>query len=748
MNSVPDNPGRRDFLRQSVIAGGGLVLGLALDPAAQTVEPVVKPTAVPSGGFAPNVYIRIGPDGLVTLISKQPEMGQGVKTALPAVIAEELEVRWQDVHIDQGDLDPAFGRQIAGGSMATPLNYEAFRRLGATARTLLVEAAAQTWQVPASECLAADSAVHHRPTQRRLGYGQLVAKAATLPVPDPATVVLKDPQTFKLLGQRIGGVDNPAIVTGRPLFGIDTRLPGLCHAVYVKCPVCGGKVERANLNAVKALPGVRDAFVIAGTDDLRGLLPGVAIVADSTWVAFSARRQLQVEWDEGPTADQSWASFVTQAQALAKQPGATVVRQEGDVTAALAGAARTVAAAYRYPFISHACLEPQNCTAWYRDGALELWAPTQHPAAGQELAAATLGIPKERVTLHITRSGGGFGRRLSADFIAEAAVIARRVDAPVKLTWSREDDLRHDHFRAGGFHFLRGGVDAQGQLVAWHNHFVTFANPHTRLFRTDLKPGSGGALSGGEFPGPWVRNCLLEQTPIACGLPMGPWRAPGSNVFAWVYESFIDELAQAAGRDPLEFRLAILGDPAGTPGTGQEGLPFAVDRMRRVLLHAAEQAGWGKRPFPRGQGQGIASYFSHLGYVAEVAEVTVSPAGGLRVDRVVAAVDVGAQVLNRSGAEHQVEGSIVDGLGTLLYPELDIQQGRIVQGSLGDYPLIRMAEAPARIEVHFVKTDNPVTGLGEPALPPLAPAVCNAIFAATGKRVRQLPLSRTDLSWS
>lgn len=742
------NPDRRAFLRHSAIAGGGLVLGLYLDPAAPAADQVASPTAAPGAGFRPSAFIHIDQDGRVTLISKQPEMGQGVKTALPAVIAEELEVRWEDLRIVQGDLDPAFGRQIAGGSMATPLNYETFRRLGATARTLLVEAAAQTWQVPAAECLAADSAVHHRPTQRSLGYGQLVAKAATLPVPDPATVALKDPQAFRLLGRRIGGVDNPAIVTGRPLFGIDTRRPGMLHAVYAKCPVFGGKVKRANLNAVKALPGVRDAFVIEGTDNLRGLLPGVAIVAESTWAAFSARRQLQVEWDEGRTADQSWADFKAQAQTLAKRPGTTVLRKEGDVAVALAGAARTVEAAYSYPFISHACLEPQNCTAWYHDGTLELWAPTQHPAAGQELAAETLGIPKERITLHITRSGGGFGRRLSADFIAEAAAIARRVDAPVKLTWSREDDLRHDHFRPGGFHFLRGGVDAQGQLVAWHNHFVTFANPETHLFRTALKPGSGGALSGGEFPGPWVRNCLLEQTPIACGVPMGPWRAPGSNVFAWVYEGFVDELAQAAGRDPLEFRLALLGDPAKAPGTGGQGLPFDAGRMRRVLERAAGQAGWGKRQWPRGQGQGIASYYSHLGYVAEVAEVTVSPTGNLRVDRVVAAVDVGAQILNPSGAENQVGGSIVDGLGALLYPELDIQQGRVVQGSLGEYPLIRMAEAPARIEVHFVKTDNPVTGLGEPALPPLAPAVCNAIFAATGKRVRQLPLSSTDLSWS
>lgn len=740
--------GRRQFLRQSALAGGGLVLGFYLNGATRAAERVAKPSAAPGAEFKPNAFIRIGRDGIVTLVSKQPEIGQGIKTSLPAVIAEELEVSWQDVRIVQGDLDPAYGRQSAGGSTSTPTNYDEFRRLGATARTMLVEAAARTWQVPPGECVAADSAVHHRPTRRRLGYGQLAEAAAALPVPDPKSVALKDPKDFKLLGRRIGGVDNHAVVTGRPLFGIDTRLPGMLHAVYEKSPVFGGKVRRANLEAVKALPGVKDAFVIEGSDDLRGLLPGVAIVADSTWAAYSARRQLQVDWDEGRFADQSWAGFVAQAQALAKQPGATRLRQDGDVHAALAGAARSVEVAYSYPFISHASIEPQNCTAWFRDGTLELWAPTQNPAAGQDLVAATLGIPKDKIVLHITRSGGGFGRRLSADYVVEAAAIAQRVGAPVKLTWSREDDLRHDHFRAGGFHFLRGGVDAKGRLIAWHNHFVTFANPVTREGKTTLQPGSGGSLSGDEFPGRWVEHCLLEQTPIECGVPMGPWRAPGSNVFAWVFHSFIDELAHAAGRDPLDFRLEILGDKTIVPGSGERGLPYDVSRMRRVLLHAADKAGWGRKTFPRGQGQGIAFHFSHRGYIAQVAEVTVSREGSLRLDRVVVATDIGAQIVNLSGAENQVEGSIVDGLGTLLFPELNIERGRIVQSNFNDYPLIRITDAPAKIEVHFVKTDYPVTGLGEPAFPPLAPAVCNAIFAATGKRVRQLPLSRIDLRWS
>jgi isoquinoline 1-oxidoreductase beta subunit len=589
---------------------------------------------------------------------------------------------------------------------------------------------------------------HHRPSKRSLAYGKLVAQAAALSVPEPGAVKLKDPKDYKLLGQRIGGVDNAAIVTGKPLFGIDVKLPGMLYAVYEKAPAFAAKVRSANLAAIKALPGVKDAFIIEGTDDLRGLMPGVAIVADSTWQAFSARRQLKVTWDEGPVADESWDGYVAQAQALSKKPGATTLRKDGDVDKALEGAARKVEAAYSYPFISHASIEPQNATAWWRDGELELWAPTQNPGFGQTLVSTTLGIPKEKITLHITRSGGGFGRRLSADYIVEAAAIAQRVQGPVKLTWSREDDLRHDHYRAGGFHFLRGGVDAQGKLVAWHNYFVTFANPVVRDGKKTLQSGSGAVLNGDEFPGRWAPHCLLEQTPIECGIPMGPWRAPGSNVFAWVFHSFIDELAHAAGRDPLAFRLDLLGDRDLVPGTGERGVPYNVARMRHVLKVAADKAGWGKKKYAKGQGQGLAFHFSHRGYIAQVADVTVSKDGVVTVDRFVVATDIGAQIVNLSGAENQVQGSVIDGISAMNLQELDIQRGRIVQGNFHEYPLLRMPDSPTRIDVHFVKSDYPVTGLGEPAFPPVAPAICNAIFAATGKRIRQLPLSRSDLRWS
>lgn len=731
---------RRSFLKFSALAGGGLALSFYIGSAGRVFG--ADGSAAANGTvFSPNALLRITPDGKVTIVSKQPEIGQGIKTSLPMIIAEELDVDWKGVTIVQGDLDERYGGQSAGGSTSTPNNYNEFHRVGATARTLLVQAAAQTWGVPESECTTAHGQVHHAASGKSIGYGDLAAKAATLPVPSADTVKLKDPKMYTLLGTRISGVDNPKIVTGQPLFGIDTKRPGMLYAVYDKCPAFAGKVVSANLDEVKRLPGVRDAFVIEGSDDLFGLLPGVAIVADSTWSAFSARKQLRVQWDEGKVAEQSWDKFVAEARERSGQPGEKVLRKDGNVADALKSAAKVVEGEYLYPFISHATLEPQNCTAHVHDGGAEIWAPTQNPGSAAELVSKTLGIPKEKITLHITRSGGGFGRRLFAEPVVEAAAISQRVGAPVKLTWAREDDMRHDLYRPGGIHFLKGGVDADGRVTAWKNNFFTFGHGG--------HPGSGGGLGGDEFPGRWIPNYLAEQTVFDTGWPMGPWRAPGSCVFAWVMQSFVDELAHAAGKDPYEFKLTLLGEKDIMPGSsGPWGSAYNVGRMRNVLKLAADKAGWGKKTFAKGQGAGIAFHFSHRGYFAEVAEVTVSKEGQLKVDRVVAACDIGAQVVNLSGAENQVQGSIVDGLGTLMYPELNIERGRTVQSNFDQYPLIRMPEAPAQIEVHFLSTNYPTTGLGEPALPPIAPAVCNAIFAATGKRVRQLPLSRTDLAWS
>jgi isoquinoline 1-oxidoreductase beta subunit len=738
MSAALETPlGRRSFLRLAAMAGGGLVLGYYVRPAG--LAEIAKPDAERVDGlFIPNAFIRIAPDGAVTVYSARPEVGQGIKTSLPMVVAEELGADWKDVTVVSAPLDAAFGPQFAGGSMSTPMSYEAMRKIGAAARTMLVQAAAQTWGVPESECAAEGGVVRHLPSGRTLRFGDLVAKAAALPVPAEGSVRLKDPKDFTLLGTRVGGVDNAKIVTGQPLFGIDQKRPGMLYAVYEKCPVWGARALAANLDHVKSLPGVKDAFIVDRTvpaGQITGLVPGVAIVADSTWAAFSARGELKVTWEDGPMPDSSWDDFGRQAGELAKAaPGAPEVkeaRRDGDIDQALAGAAHVVEASYSYPFISHTNLEPQNCVVHAQGDKAEVWAPTQNPDGARKLAAEVLGIAPESVKVNMTRIGGGFGRRLDADPVGEAAAISQRLGVPIKLTWNRTDDFQHDHYRPGGFHFMRGAVDSNGALSAWRSHHVSF----------------GSTLGPDDFPARFVPNYLLLTSNLRNGVPQGPWRAPGSNTYAWVICCFLDELAHAAARDPVEFNLALLGDRDLVPGTGARGRPYNAARMRNVVRHVAEKSGWGKA-LARGSGMGLGYYFSHQGYIAEVAEVTVTRAGVLKVERVTASVDVGSQIVNLSGAENQVQGSIIDGLNAAWGQELDIQKGRVVQSNFHEYPMLRIPDAPRAIEIHFVKTDYPPTGLGEPALPPLAPAVYNAIFAATGKRVRQLPLSRADLSWS
>ena len=730
---------RRDFLRVSAIAGGGLLI-------ASYLEPLDAATAVGRSAASDatlNAYIRITPDGIVTIIAKNPEVGQGVKTMLPMLIAEELDVDWTQVRIEQGDLDTKnFQGQVAGGSTATPNNWLPMRRVGAAARAMLVATAAQQWGVPAAECETAKGVVSHRASKRSATYGELATRAATATPPDLATVPLKDRKDFRIIGQRVRGVDTHRIVTGVPMYGIDVTVPGMLYATFVKCPVFGGKVASANVEAVKALPGVRQAFVVEGGTNLNGLMPGVAIVADSWWQAKSARLKLKVIWDEGATAQQSSASFATQAAALAAQPAQRSLRKDGDVDTALAGAAKTIKGEYFYPFIAHASLEPQNCTAHMKpDGQLEIWAPSQAPAGGRALVAQTLGIKDTDITVHITRSGGGFGRRLANDYMVEAAWIAKVAGVPVKLLWTREDDMQHDFYRPAGYHYFTGGLDAAGKVVAWRDHFVSFGN--------DEKSFSAGASIGGtEFPQHFIPNFALDASVMPLGVPTGFLRAPGSNGIAFATQSFIDELAHAAGKDPLQFRLDLLANvQTDAAVAGTQPAPYDAVRARGVLELVRDKSGWGKTPLPRGTGMGVAFHFSHRGYFAEVVKASVSKAGKLKVEKVWAAGDIGSEVINPLNAENQVQGSVQDGLAQALGQEITIDKGRTVQSSFDDFPLIRFADA-VPVEVHFLKSAVAPTGLGEPALPPVPPALCNAIFAATGKRVRSLPLSNQDLRWS
>lgn len=721
---------RRSFLKLAGFAGGGLVLAFYVGDANTALANV----DVGQKGFVPNAFLRIAPDGTIVIYAKNPEVGQGVKTSLPMIVAEELDADWSKVRIEQSAINAAvFGRQVAGGSRSIPTSWEQLRRAGAVGRAMLVAAAAKQWGVAESECTTANSTVIHQASNRRLGYGDLSSKAAELPVPDAKTLKLKERKDFKLLGQRIGGVDNPSIVTGKPLFGIDQVVPGMQYAVFEKCPAVGGKVREANLEEIKKLPGVTNAFIVEGTGKPTEVMPGVAILAKSTYAAISAKRQLKVTWDESAASKDSWSKAVDQAKQLSKQAGAETLHNAGDFDKAIADATVTEAF-YTYPFVSHAPLEPQNCTASYKDGAVEIWAPSQTPDSGLKLVAGVLGIPPEKVTVHQTRIGGGFGRRLMNDYMCEAAAISKQAGVPVKLQWTREDDMQHDFYRVGGFHSFKAGVDSAGKLIAWQDHFITFS-------ADGQKPTSGGDLSVEEFPAQLVPNVRLTQTKLPLLIPTGPWRAPRSCSIAFAVQSFLHECAVGAKRDHVEFLLGVMGEPRWL----QPNNEFAINtgRAAAVIRLAAEKAGWGK-PLPKGRGLGLAFHFSHAGHFAEVAEVSVDENRKVTLHRVTVAGDIGP-VINMSGAENQVEGSVVDGFSTAMGLEISIENGRIQQTNFDRYPILRIAHTP-KVDVHFIQSDFSPTGVGEPALPPLAPALCNAIYAATGHRVRTLPLTREGFS--
>jgi isoquinoline 1-oxidoreductase beta subunit len=738
---------RRDFLKSSAAAGAALLLPFHLSGKSRARQ-VSGSTS--SSSFSPNAWLELSPDGGVKIWCGKSEMGQGVRTSLPMIVAEELSCDWRRVQVVQADLDSKFGSQLTGGSGSVRDSYGNLRKAGAAAREMLISAAAAQWNVPRSECRAESGFVIHAPTQRRLAFEQLLAAASSLQ--PPADPPLKNPADFTLIGKPTRRTDTKLKITGAAQFGIDVRVPGMLIASVERSPVYGGTPRRFNADEVKSAPHVRAVFEVksahlthqfgetSGPGSRNYSCAGVAVVADSTWAATQARKLLKVEWNEPPSASETTASLREKMLHLASEPG-TIIRSDGDFEKAHAAAARKIEAVYEVPFLAHATMEPVNCTAHVRGDSCELWAPTQIPGAAADSVASALGIPRERVTVHVTFIGGGFGRRLIQDYAVEAALISRDAGAPVQVVWSREDDIRHDFYRPAACHVLQAGLDAQGQLVSWR-HRGSSPSIDTFYNGTGISPQAAAQVDSLDFPALFIPNFQLEFAVAESGMPIGYWRSVSASGNQFVLSSFFDEAAHAAGRDPLEFLLAAFGPARKIPVENGETLD--VGRRRRVIELAAEKSGWHK-PLATDRGRGIAAAFGWGSYVAQVAEVTCdAKRGTLRVDRVVCAVDCGTAV-NPLSVKAQMEGAINFGLAQALKSEITFSGGRVDQSNFHDYEVLRMSDAPPVIEVHIVPSAEPPGGCGEPSVPPAAPALANAIFAATGKRFRRLPIRAADL---
>lgn len=684
-----------------------------------------------------NAFVEVDSTGLITLYAHTPEKGQGIKTSLPMIIAEELGASWNDVSVVNAPFnEERYGEQRAGGSTSTPREWDHMRQAGAAARDMFIAAAAKEMSVPLESLYTEDSKVIHADSGQSLSFASLAIAAASEIVPEIANLVFKNRADYKLLGSRISGVDNPALVIGDDkLFGSDIQVPDMLHAIYEKCPATYGKVKSANLDHVKSLPGVVDAFIIEGNDEVRELLDGVAIVAHSTWQAFQARLQLVVQWDETSASKDNNEKFYTQAMDLARTPwpdnAQTTVT--GDVERQFTDRNSTIVeSVYRYPYLAHACMEAMNCTAWYHHDTdrIEIWAPSRMPRFIVNSMESVFGISEDKVTIHPMRMGGSFGRRRFTDFACEAVAIAQRVGSPIKLTWTREQDIIHDQYRAGGIYAFKGAVNQKGLVSALQNHLI---GPKVREQGT-----VGTRIGNSEFPALNIENYRAAVSLIESHTPSGSWRAPGSNHTGWAVQSFIAELAHAADRDHIEMLLELMGEPrwlqpgnAGALNTG---------RAIEVINLVAVKSNWGRK-LPPGRAMGFAFHFSHAAHVAEVVELSVDSNKKITIHKITAAVDVGP-IINMSGALAQVEGAITDGLSTLFKLEVTMLNGRIQQNNFHQYNVLRMKNAPTNIETHFIQSDYNPTGLGEPSLPPLAPAVCNAIFAANGHRIRIMPISR------
>ena len=730
---VPRGLERRDFLRISMGAAGGLLVTVSLPGcrARAGADTVIA--------HRMDAFLEIDTRGVATVRIPVPEIGQGARTALAMLVADELDIPWERVRVVQAEAADEMGpHPAAAGSQAVRAHWLSFRRTGAAARAALVEAAAREWDASPGELSTERGEVVARATGRRAGYGELAAAAAALADGrelDPESLTLKTPDRFTLIGTPVPHLDAAAIVTGEIGFGLDARVPGMLRAVIARSPVYGGRVVEWDDTGCRDVAGFRTTVRVAatGAPERPDSADGVAVVAEGTWAAIRARDALRVTWDEGPNATEASDDLLARSRALAARRGETF-REAGDVDGALSAAVRRVSAEYSAPFLVHAPMEPMNCVVSVTGDACEIRAPTQVPQWTRRRAAQVLGIDEAGVRVIVERCGGGFGRRLDTDFIEEAVQVARGAGAPVQVVWTREDDMRHGFLRPLNAHRLDAGLDRDGRLAAWRHRQ---AGTSRYAFREGERPARS-EFRAGTYPAALAGAHRLEYTLVESNLPRGPLRAPGLNTFMWAEECFLDEVAAAAGRNPLEFRLALLAPDRDLPRDDGDDPVFSTGRMGGVLRLAAETAGWG-RELPAGRGLGVACGFTFGSYVAHVVEASVDRAAGdIRVHRVFSAIDCG-RVVNPNGIRHQLEGGVTDGLGAALYGEARVEGGAIRAANFDDYPLLRMDRAPD-VETRWIESDAAPTGAGEPPYPPMPPAVANAVFAAGGVRLRDLPL--------
>ena len=715
-----NNFSRRKFIKAGAVAGGGLLLSFYLPAFGKAIKSVANSPS----GFIPNAFIRIGADDIITIICNHSEMGQGAYTSLPMMIAEELDADWSKIRFESAPVDPAynhlgFGMQATGGSSSTLSEYDRFRNAGATARAMLVTAAAQIWAVDPATCKTENGKVIHSSTGRSLLYSALVERASTVKAPDK--VQLKDPKDFKLIGKPIKRLDTPEKINGTGIFGLDVKVPGLLTALVARPPVFGGKVKSFNADKAKTIKGVKHVVEIER---------GIAVVADGFWPAKLGREALEIVWDDGPLADLDSIAQRKQYAALAKEPGLSA-RKEGNVATSKAGAIKKIDATYELPYLAHAPMEPLNCVADVKADSCEIWVGTQFQTMEFMNAVQITGLKPEQVKLHTTLLGGGFGRRavLDCHFVREAVQVSKAIMAPVKVVWTREDDIRGGYYRPAAHHVLSAGIDAAGKPLYWQQQIVcqSFA-VGTALEGMMVKDGvDGTAVEGSADHAYHVPNMQVNWNMAPGGVPTLWWRSVGHSGNAFVTETFIDELAHAAGKDPVQYRLSLLDKHP---------------RHKGVLALAAEKSGWGK-PLPVGRARGIAVHESFGSYVCHVAEVSIPKPGSVKVHKVVAVIDCGP-IVNPETINAQLEGAVVFGLTAALYGEISFEKGRVKQRNFYDYKMLRINEMP-QVEVHIVPSTAQMGGVGEPGVPPIAPAVANALFLLTGKRIHKLPFDPKGL---